>query len=138
MAGNGGASVVFVAAAAMLPSGSAFAPASANTGAPAAAALPSDADAPPADGAGPAATLAIRWTTNTSGFVLKKYSSYEQAMSAFNTTINSMPSSKPFSSLPVTKNGETVSPISYKNMIILFLCALVDVMWMRLNRCNSC
>jgi hypothetical protein len=72
------------------------------------------------------------------GAVHKKYSSYEQVMTAFNSTINSMSSSKPSSSLTVTESGETTSLMSYKNVIILFLCALVAVMWMRLNRCNSC
>ena len=68
----------------MLPGGSTFAPAGANAGVPPpaaalsanAAALP--ADAPPtagaADGAGVAARVAMRWTTNTSGFVLRRMS----------------------------------------------------------------
>ena len=68
--------------------------------------------------------------------VHKKYSSYAEAMAAFNSTINSMPSSKP-SSLSVTESGETTSPMSHKNVIILFLCALVAVMWMGLNRCSA-
>ena len=72
------------------------------------------------------------------GAVHKKYNSYAEAMATFNSTINSMPSSKPYSSLSVTESGATTSPMSYKNTIILFLCALVAVMWMRLNRCNSC
>jgi viroplasmin and RNaseH domain-containing protein len=72
------------------------------------------------------------------GAVHKKYSSYAKAMVAFNSTINSMSSSKPFSSLSVTENGATTSPMSYRNVTIFFLCALVAMMWMRLNRCNSC
>ena len=84
MTGNGGAGAGFVAASAMLPGGSTFAPAGANAGVPPpaaalsanAAALP--ADAPPtvgaADGAGVAARVAMRWTTNTSGFVLRRMS----------------------------------------------------------------
>jgi hypothetical protein len=28
--------------------------------------------------------------------------------------------------------------MSYRNVTIFFLCALVAMMWMRLNRCNSC
>ncbi|CAD6333663.1 unnamed protein product [Miscanthus lutarioriparius] len=84
MARNGGAGAGFVAASAMLPGGSTFAPAGANAGVPPpaaalsanAAALP--ADAPPTasatDGAGVAARVAMRWTTNTSGFVLRRMS----------------------------------------------------------------
>ena len=34
-------------------------------------------------------------------------------------------------------SGGSASPMSYKNVIILFLCALVAVMWMRPNRYNS-
>ena len=84
MARNGGAGAGFVAASTMLPSESAFAPADANAGVPPAAAalsanaatLPTDAPsaAGAADGAGAAARAAMRWTTNTSGFVLKRMS----------------------------------------------------------------
>jgi hypothetical protein len=59
-------------------------------------------------------------------------------MAAFNSMINSMPFCKPSSSLSVAESGDTTSPMSYKNVIILFLVLLVVVMWMRLNRCNSC
>jgi len=51
-----------------------------------------------------------------SGAVHRKYTSYEQAIADFNSTINTMPSSKPSSSLVVTQIGETASPMSYKNV----------------------
>ena len=81
MARNGGAAGGFVAATAMLPGGSAFALAGANVGAPPTAALPADAAALPtkaaalfANAAAAVARPAMRWTTNTSGFVLKRMS----------------------------------------------------------------
>jgi len=81
MAGNGGSSGGFVAATAMLPGGSAFALAGANASAIPATALPTNvvalpADAAPAtaDGAAPVARPTMRWTTNTSGFVLRRMS----------------------------------------------------------------
>jgi hypothetical protein len=69
MVGNGGAAGGFVAATAMLPGGSVFAPASANVGAPPTTALPIDA-------ATTATTTrpAMRWTTNSSSFVLRRMS----------------------------------------------------------------
>ena len=76
MAGNGDADAGFVAASAMLLGGSSFAPAGANASVPLAATLPTDAPsaAGAADGAGAAARAAMRWTTNTSGFVLRRMS----------------------------------------------------------------
>ena len=79
MAGNGAAG--FVNASVMLPGGSAFALAGANASAIPATALPTNvvalpADAAPAtaDGAAPVARPTMRWTTNTSGFVLRRMS----------------------------------------------------------------
>jgi hypothetical protein len=57
----------------MLPSGSAFAPVGANASAPIAATLPIDVAVLPAD-ATATARPAMRWTTNTSGFVLRRMS----------------------------------------------------------------
>jgi hypothetical protein len=67
MAGNGGAAGGFVAATTMLPGGSVFAPVGANVGAPPTTTLPVDAATTAA-----AARLAMRWTTNSSGFVLRR------------------------------------------------------------------
>jgi len=86
MARNGaGGGVGFVNASAMLPGGSAFAPAAAAGGAPPPpAALVADDDVHvvasadaisdgvgAANGAGAAARPPMSWTTNTSGFVLR-------------------------------------------------------------------
>jgi hypothetical protein len=67
MVGNGGAAGGFVATTAMLPGGFVFALAGANVGAPPAAALPVNA-------AATTARLAMRWTNNTSSFVLRRMS----------------------------------------------------------------
>jgi len=87
MAGNGAASGAgFVNASAMLPSGSAFAPAAAAGGAPPPpAALVADDDVHvvagvatvgdgvgAADGVGAVARPPMRWTANPSGFVLRR------------------------------------------------------------------
>ena len=70
------------------------------------------------------------------GVVHKKYGSYDEAMAAFNSTINLISTSKPSSS--VIKLASTPSAISYKTVVIVFLCALVCVMWIKLNKCNDC
>ena len=86
MARNGaGGGVGFVNASAMLPGGSAFAPTTIAGGAPAVVALVADDDVHvvasadaisdgvgAANGAGAAARPPMRWTTNTSGFVLRR------------------------------------------------------------------
>ncbi|CAD6231210.1 unnamed protein product [Miscanthus lutarioriparius] len=86
MAGNGAASGAgFVNASAMLPGGSAFAPAAAAAGAPTAATFVVDDDVHvvagattigdgvgAADGAIAAARPPMRWIANTSGFVLRR------------------------------------------------------------------
>ena len=63
------------------------------------------------------------------GAVHKKYSSYEEAMATFNSTINSISTSNPTS---------TPSAINYKTVVIFFLCALLCAMWIKLKKCNSC
>ena len=63
------------------------------------------------------------------GAVHKKYSSYEEAMATFNSTINSISTSNPAS---------TPTAISYKTVVILFLCALLCAMWIKLKKCNGC
>jgi viroplasmin and RNaseH domain-containing protein len=72
------------------------------------------------------------------GAVHKKYSSYEQAILDFNSTINSIPSSKPSTSAGTTENAASTTSISYKTVCIIFLCAVVSVMWIKLNKCNNC
>ena len=80
MAGNGAASGAgFVNASAMLPGGSAFAPAAAAAGAPTAATFVVDDDVHVVagattigDGVGAAARPPMRWIANTSGFVLRR------------------------------------------------------------------
>jgi len=71
------------------------------------------------------------------GAVLKKYNSYEETMTAFNSAINSISTSNPTS---------TPSAISYKTMVIFFpLCSAVcdvdqaeEVQWLQLlvSNCN--
>ena len=63
------------------------------------------------------------------GAMHKKYSSYEEGMAAFNSTINSISTSNPAS---------TPTAISYKTVVILFLCALLCAMWIKLKKCNGC
>jgi hypothetical protein len=73
----------------------------------------------------------------------KKYSSYDEAMDAFNSTINSVSTSKPSSS--VTEPASTPSDISYKYVVIFFLCSGVcdvdqaeEVQWLQhlVSNCN--
>jgi len=52
-----------------------------------------------------------------------KYSSYDEAMAAFNSPINSTSTSS--------------SAISYKTVVIFFLCALVCAMWIKMKKCNG-
>ena len=71
------------------------------------------------------------------GAVHKKYSSYEEAMATFNSTINSISTSNPAS---------TPTAISYKTVVIFFpLCSAVchvdqaeEVQWLQLlvSNCN--
>ena len=72
------------------------------------------------------------------GAVHKKYKSYEQAIANFNSTVNSIPSNKPSTSISVVESAAPSSAMNYKNIVIIFLCALVFVMWMKLNNCKSC
>jgi viroplasmin and RNaseH domain-containing protein len=46
------------------------------------------------------------------GAVHKKYSSYEEAVHDFNSTINSIPSSEPSTSTTINENGVEATPIS--------------------------
>jgi ribonuclease HI len=60
------------------------------------------------------------------GAMHKKYNSYEEAMTIFNSTINSISTSKLCSF--VTEPGSTPFAISYKQYGDFFLCALVCAM----------
>ena len=71
------------------------------------------------------------------GAVHRKYSSYEQAIADFNSTINSIPPSKPSTSAATTETAATSTSMSYKTVCIIFLCAVVCVTWMKLNKCNN-
>ena len=63
------------------------------------------------------------------GAMHKKYSSYEEGMAAFNSTINSISTSNPAS---------TPTVISCKTVVIFFLCALLCAMRIKLKKCNGC
>ena len=54
------------------------------------------------------------------GAMHKKYNSYEKAMAAFNSTINSISTSN---------STSTPTAIGYKTVVIFFLCALLCVTW---------
>ena len=70
--------------------------------------------------------------------VYKKYKSYEQAIANFNSTVNSIPFNKPSTSISVVEYAAPSSAMNYKNVVIIFPCTLVFVMWMKLNNCKSC
>ena len=74
-------------------------------------------------------TKCSKYVLGYRGAMHKKYSYYEEAMVAFNSTINSISTSNPAS---------TPTAISYKTVVILFLCAQLCAMWIKLKKCNGC